>query len=51
MFVYILWHYDDGILGVYKTEEAAVKQREHNHKENYYHREDCVITTAPIVDE
>lgn len=43
MKVYVLYSYDDGVLGVYKTEERAQSSRKFYDVEGYYYWGDMVI--------
>jgi hypothetical protein len=50
MTVYIVWCYDDGLLGVFSNRESAEKHIQFVHERNYYHEEDCMIKEAEVKD-
>jgi hypothetical protein len=48
MVIYIVFCYDDGVLEVYNTKEAAEAYIEYVHKNMWYHKEDCMIIEKTV---
>ena len=51
MKAFIVWSYDDGIIGGFETKGAAEVFIEYCHENDYYHREDVMIKELEISDK
>ena len=51
MEVWVLWSYDDGIIGIYSSEKLAEYERKYNHDNGFYHEEDVMIEKRRVQSE
>lgn len=48
MLVYIVFNWDDGILGVFSDRGLAEEYIDNMHEHGFYHKEDCMIKEEKV---